>query len=79
MKNQTESQLENNIEEIAFTNIIEYIFNKITNLEDDFVLPAFQVELINNLIKIIQDGELDLESANNLVERDDTFDPKMYQ
>ncbi|CAG8848470.1 29585_t:CDS:1, partial [Racocetra persica] len=31
----TESQLENNTEEIVFINIIEYISNKISDLEED--------------------------------------------
>ncbi|CAG8794724.1 18067_t:CDS:2, partial [Gigaspora margarita] len=35
--NRTESQLEKNIEEITFNNIIEYISNKISDLEEDSV------------------------------------------
>ncbi|CAG8796652.1 14498_t:CDS:1, partial [Gigaspora rosea] len=49
--NRTESQLEKGIEEIAFNNIIEYIFNKISDLEEDSgVSFNLCIELDDNIL-----------------------------
>ncbi|CAG8490514.1 1321_t:CDS:2 [Racocetra fulgida] len=37
-----------------------------------------QQSMISLASQMNQDGELDPESANNLVERDDAFDPEMH-
>ncbi|CAG8551498.1 4578_t:CDS:2 [Gigaspora margarita] len=57
---QTEYQFENEIETIAFTDIIEFVFNKIANLEQDTRLFfSFHVKLDDNiLVKVHQNMKL---------------------
>ncbi|KAF0497175.1 ATP-dependent DNA helicase pif1 [Gigaspora margarita] len=57
---QTEYQFKNEIEMIAFTDIIEFVFNKIANLEQDTrLLFSFHIKLDDNiLVKVHQDMKL---------------------
>ncbi|CAG8644022.1 19648_t:CDS:2, partial [Gigaspora rosea] len=51
MNNRTESQLEKNMEEITFNNIIEYISNKISDLEEDSSISFnLRIELDDNTL-----------------------------
>ncbi|KAF0544537.1 hypothetical protein F8M41_002686 [Gigaspora margarita] len=50
-KNRTETQLENDTEEIAFINLIEYVYNKFSNLEEGSSISFnLRIELDNNTL-----------------------------